>query len=509
MSNFQLPGRAVPVWIATTPETNFEPLSGKLSTDVAVIGGGIVGITTALFLKQAGARIALIEAGRVSKGVSGHTTAKITSLHTLIYDHLITHFGAERARQYADSNQAAIDRVESLVTEHSISCDFSRKPFTTYAQTDAVLRKVEAEMKAVTELGLPATFAMAAEMPFSTLGAVTFTNQAQFHPRKYLLALADLVDGDGSRIFEMTRALDIEEGNPCRVTTSKGEVTARNVVIATNFPIHDRPGFYFARLSPTRSYVLAARIRQPFPDAMFVSAEEEGYSFRAQPAEGGEIIIVGGGHHKTGHGGDTVQQYSALEEYVRKVYDSPKIEYRWSTQDTVTIDHVPYIGRSTSGSRHIFLATGFAQWGMSSGTLAGMILSDLIQGRGNPWAPVYDPTRFKADTSAAKQLISANLEVAKDFMSGLFGRPAARLDDVRPGEAGVVSDDGKTGVYRDEQGNIHAVDPKCTHLGCIVRWNNAEHSWDCPCHGSRFQPSGEIIHAPAVRDLPRKETGSR
>ncbi|HEX8719455.1 MAG TPA: FAD-dependent oxidoreductase [Pyrinomonadaceae bacterium] len=501
-----LPGKPVSLWLATTPETHFPKMERDVTVDVAVLGGGIAGIVTAFLLKQAGATVAVVEAGRVAESVTGNTTAKITSLHALIYDYLISQFGEDNARRYADAQQAAIEKIASLVTEHGIDCDFRRTDAYTYTELEEELDKVKAEVEAATRLGLPASFVESTPLPFPVKGAVKFTGQAQFHPRKYLLALVGKIPGDGSYVFEETRAFDIKDEDPCRVETSNGVVTAKSVVVTTHFPYFD-PNIYFAAMYPGRSYVLGCRLDGPAPEGMYISAgDEDVHSFRPGPAEdGGTIWMVGGEKHKTGQGGATEERYRRLEQYARGRFDVRSIEYRWSTQDNNTVDRVPYIGKLTSGSKNLYVATGFGGWGMTNSHVAGLLLTDMIAGRENPWGELFDPSRFKPVTSA-RDFIKENLNVAKEFMADRIGTP--ELDDavaLPPGSGEVVKWQGeRVAVYRDDEGRVFACSAVCTHMGCIVHWNGAEKSWDCPCHGSRFNYDGKVIQGPANEDLEKK-----
>jgi glycine/D-amino acid oxidase-like deaminating enzyme/nitrite reductase/ring-hydroxylating ferredoxin subunit len=501
-----LPGEPVSLWIATTPETSFPRMAGDVSVDVAVLGGGIAGIATAFQLKQSGMTVAVIEAGRVVKGVTGNTTAKITSLHALIYDHLINQFGEDKARLYAEAQQAAIERIAGLVREHGIDCDFRRADAYTYAETEEDVGKVKAEVEAAAKLGLPASFVESTPLPFPVKGAVKFTGQAQFHPRKYLLAMVEKIPGGGSHVFEETRAFDIKDEDPCRVETDRGTVTAKSVVLTTHFPYFD-PNIYFAAMHPGRSYVLGCRLDGPVPEGMYISAEDEGmHSFRSNPAEdGGAIWMVGGENHKTGQGGPTEERYRRLEQYARARFDVSSIEYRWSTQDNNTVDRVPYIGKLSAGSKNLYVATGFGGWGMTNSHVAAMLLTDMIEGRENPWAEIFDPSRFKPVTSA-RDFVGENMNVAKEFMADRIGTP--ELDDVGEIPAGrgeVVEWKGeRIAIYKGDDGRVFSCSAVCTHMGCIVHWNGAEKSWDCPCHGSRFNYDGQVIQGPANKDLEPK-----
>jgi glycine/D-amino acid oxidase-like deaminating enzyme/nitrite reductase/ring-hydroxylating ferredoxin subunit len=494
-----LSGQPTSLWLATTPETDFPALQGELTVDVAIVGGGITGLTAATLLKESGRTVAVIEAGRIVQGVTGYTTAKVTSLHALIYDHLIRQFGEGKAQAYAEANQAAIEHIAAWIRDKVIDCDFTRSEAYTYTESAKEVGQLQAEVEAALKLGLPASFTEQVPLPFPVKVAIRFDNQAKFHPRKYLLALAQRIPGEGSHILERTRALDIQEGKPCVVATEQGNITARDVIIASHFPIYDR-AFYFARMTPHRSYVLALRIAGAIPNGMFISTEPF-HSLRSHPVADGELLFVGGEGHKTGQGGDTVARYQRLEAWARERFAVRSVEYRWSTQDNRTFDHVPYVGRAAPKARHLYLATGFGGWGMTNGTAAGRLLCDLILGRTNPAAVVYDPDRFKL--AAIAKLVKENVNVAARFIGERL--KSAKPESLAPGEGDIINTrQGKVAMHKAQDGTVHTLSAACTHMGCLVNWNAAEQSWDCPCHGSRFAADGKVIHGPAVKDLERK-----
>ncbi len=312
------------------------------------------------------------------------------------------------------------------------------------------------------------------------------------------------IPGNGSHLFEMSRATDVEEADPCVVTTEQGVVRAGHVVLATQIPFLDRGGF-FAKTSPSRSYAMAMRIDGPMPEGMYLGVGEATRSVRPHWLGEEGLLIVGGEGHKVGQDPDTRRRYETLEEWGRAQFPVRSIDYRWSAQDYMPADNVPYIGRMTSGSERLFTATGFKKWGLSTGTFAGMILSDAIMGRENPWASLFDATRLDLMHSA-KSLISENVDVAKRFVGDrLATMQAPPVDELGAGEGGIVTLAGeKVAASRDENGVVHAVSPACAHLGCLVSWNTAEATWDCPCHGSRYDRDGRVIQGPSVRDLERK-----
>ena len=503
-ADFRFENPPNPYWMASTKSTRYPILERDIKVDVAIVGGGIVGITAAYLLKRENLTVAVVEADRIIQGTTGHTTAKITSQHDLIYSKLIKHLGSDRARQYAEANQSAINFIEDLIKEKKISCDFSRQPAYVYTLSDQYVQQLQSEVEAAISLGIKAEYLEQLPLPFRIEAAERFDNQAQFHPRKYLLALAKGIPGDGSHIFELTRAIDIHEGNPCTVITVHGhKVIAEQVIVATHFPIYGSNGYYFARMYPEKSYVLGIRISEEFPGGMYITAEKPGRSLRSTPFDDGELIIVGGEHHKTGQGPNTKIHYQNLIEFAKETFDVAEMPFRWSTQDYTTLDDIPYVGRITSSSPNVYVATGFRKWGMTNGTASAILLKDLIVKGESPWAPVYDPSRFEGDPMI-KNLAKINFDVAKHLVGDKL-RSIPTDVDLEPGEAKMVSHDGdKVGVFKDKQGEIHAVDITCTHMGCDLAWNAAELSWDCPCHGSRYTYEGEIIEGPALRTLRTK-----
>jgi Rieske Fe-S protein len=335
-------------------------------------------------------------------------------------------------------------------------------------------------------------------------GAVRLDDQAEFHPQRFLGELAALIPGDGSHVFEHTRATGVSDGDPCRVETTGAELTASHVVLATHFPFLDR-GLYFARMHPERSYALGVRVRGELPQGMYISAGSPTRSIRAH----GDLLIVGGEGHKTGQGGDTQERYRTLEAFARKHWDVEAVEYQWASQDNVAVDQFPYIGKYSPLSKRLFTATAFKKWGLAQGVAAGMILRDLILGQENEWASFYDPGRMKP-LASAKDFMKENANVGMRFLGDRVTKRGGRdAEDLAPGEGDIANLNGeKVAAYRDEDGRLHAVSHLCTHMYCQLNWNSGDRSWDCPCHGSRFSPDGEILHGPAVKPLEVKATGA-
>ncbi|MCL2569060.1 MAG: FAD-dependent oxidoreductase [Oscillospiraceae bacterium] len=429
------------VWHETIARHPRPALDGDRAADVLIIGGGLSGILTAHLLQEAGVHAIVVEGKTIGGGVSGNTTAKITAQHGLIYADLIRRRGAEIARQYYDANTAAIARYRALHAR--FPCDFEEKTAHVYSVRDRLALEREAE--AYRRLGISGAIADHPPLPFSTAGAIAMEGQAQFHPLKLLYALAE-----GLEVYENTFVHQIDEH---AAYTSGGTIRARRVVLATHYPLVNIPGLYFVKLYQHRSYVLALE-NAPLVDGMYLDERETGLSFRTF----GDLLFVGGGDHKTGKAGGS---YAALEAFVRKVYPKAAIKHRWATQDCMSLDRVPYIGRHRSGAKTLYVATGFNKWGMTGSMVAAGLLTDLIVQGKSAWEVVYRPQR-----SMLSGQLFVNLGAAAKGLLSLGG-------------------------------------PRCAHMGCKLHKNRVEGSWDCACHGSRFDQEGHVLNNPAKKRLSR------
>jgi glycine/D-amino acid oxidase-like deaminating enzyme/nitrite reductase/ring-hydroxylating ferredoxin subunit len=497
-------------WVATAPNPQFSSLTTDFSVDVVIVGGGIVGLTAATFLKRAGHTVAVLEAHRVGTQTTGGSTAKITSQHSLIYGYLVDQFGEEGARTYAQANQAAIEQIAKFVTDYHIDCDFERRSAYVYTESEDQVAQLRQEAEIAHSLGLPATVVEETSLPFNVAAALKFENQAQFHPCKYAAGLAQFIDGDGSRVCENTRVLAVDDARPCQITTEQGiTVKGNTVIVATGLPILDRGG-YFAKAYPRAHLVLAARLEDDAGfNGMFISIDQPTHSLRLASDSQNSLLIAVGPSFRTGHDSDTQQGYRDLEAFVRQRFNISSIEHRWMNEDFNSADRVPYVGKLLPTSSHIYVATGFSGWGISNGTAAAEILADTIRGIANPWATFYTSTRIKPITSA-KSFLQENTQTAKDWITDhLPGKSDRSLNDLTADEGGIVAvENEKLAAYKDSSGKLYLLSPVCSHLGCHVTWNNAEKTWDCPCHGSRFGYDGSVLQGPAVKPLTPKQVDS-
>lgn len=476
------------IWTKTCQLPQREPLPGDKTCEIAVIGGGMAGILIASFLQDSGHSVIVLEGNRIASGQTRNTTAKITSQHGLIYAKLIETMGKERAAQYAMANEAAIDVFRRIIHEKHIDCDFEECSAYVYGKHTDILKK---EANAAKMLKLPAVYVEDETLPFEASGAVRFDGQAQFHPLKFLQALAEPLT-----IFEQTMVRKVE-GN--QIITDRGTVKADKIIFACHYPFVNFPGMYFARMHQERSYVLALK-HADIPKGMWIGAEKGAPSVRTY----GDLLLLGGGSHRTGEN-KTGGQYEWLRQQARRWFSGSQEVACWSAQDCMTADGVPYIGQYAASEPDWYVATGFQKWGMTSAMVSAMLLTDQIEGRGNPFSQVFDPGRF--DTAAAAGIMEEGKQAVKGLTKRILQIPEEQASALPAGQGGIVSLNGeKVGVYKREDGKLFPVEIKCPHLGCQLEWNPEEKSWDCPCHGSRFDRFGTLISGPAQEGI--CETGN-
>ncbi len=490
--------RSMSLWMESTPPPPFPRLDGDRTCDVAVVGGGITGLTAALLLARAGKQVVLVDSGQLAYGVSGRTTAHLTTMVDARYQTLIKDFGSDQARLVAESSRAAIERIAAFVTEENIACDFARVTGYLYSESAADEALLHAEIAAAAHVGIDAAWVANVPLPFPIHRAIKVDDQAQFTPLPYLYGLAQAVQRSGGEVYEFTHVESVDGGEPCQVTTDRGTITAAAVVIATHMPINDL--YLFAKAEPYRSYVLGVRLNSAVPKGLFWdTADPYHYTRHARDGQG-DVLVVGGADHKTGHASDTEQPLRDLEAYVRERYSVEAIVYRWSAQVYEPVDGLPFIGEYPLRP-NVYAATGYSGNGMTFGTLAGMLLADQIGGVANPYRELYSINRLKP-IAGGPSMIKAGIAEAVRFVGDRFKTDVDATGEIPLGEGRLMKLNGEqTAVYRDDQGQLHRLSPVCTHLGCIVNWNVAEKSWDCPCHGGRYSATGAVIEGPPSQDL--------
>ncbi|WP_141604538.1 FAD-dependent oxidoreductase [Terrilactibacillus laevilacticus] len=491
-------------WLETCQIPSFPSLKEDIQADVTVVGGGISGVLTAYRLAKEGVKVVLLEANKLLHGTTGHTTAKVTAQHGLIYDEFIQHFGVEKTKQYVDSNIEAINWIKEMIKTDHIDCDYQEHDAIIYAttkQTDDLLKK---EYKAYQQLGIESEWLTTLPIRVPVISALSMKGQMQFHPIKFLVHMIQEMTKLGGLIFENTVVNSVDTEPSIKVKTQSGfEVTTDKVVFCTHVPYFVK-GQYFAKLFPYRSYLVATRVSDEYPGGMYYTPDDGTRSIRSTTHDGETIVFFGGDGHKAGQDEAENRHYDNLLSFGRSVFNIQEEYQSWSAQDNETLDKIPYIGLVKSKQQNIYIETGYRKWGMTLSTVASKLISDLILGKENPYKDLYSPERFYADPSI-KKLIQENANVAAELIKGKLPKKTKSIDELQPGEgANVVIDGKKCGAYKDKDGQMFIVDTTCTHLGCEVQWNHHDQTWDCPCHGSRFLPNGEVMEGPAKKPLNKK-----
>ena len=466
---------------------NFEALDKNIETDVCIVGGGITGISCAYYLSKAGLKVVVLEKDKIAHKTTGNTTAKITSQHSLFYKYLVNSFSESFAKKYLQANENAISNIKNIINYEGISCDFSYQDSYVYTKDNKYLQDIKDEVTTLNSLSFPAEFVNSIPLKLEIQGAIKFPKQAQFHPLKYISGLCNTILNLNCKIYENTKIYTVKkEGNYYETYTKNNIIRSKFVIIATNYPILNFPGFYFLKMYQEKSYVIAIETKEPLPDGMYISKETPTLSFRTTNYLNKKLLLIAGNGHKTGEKIDLSSRYTLLEKTAKLMYPDCKILYKWSTQDSISLDKIPYIGNFSKIMKNLYVATGFKKWGMTSSNIAANLITDDILGNENVYTEIFKSTRLeplknKEETKNMLKQTTSSLIIEK------FKLPNETLENLKKGEGKIIKiNNHKIGVYKDNENHIYQVKPICSHLGCELSWNNLEKTWDCPCHGSRF-----------------------
>ncbi|MFC4404415.1 FAD-dependent oxidoreductase [Gracilibacillus xinjiangensis] len=494
--------KRIPLWKENSKIKDFPQLKNNEKTDVVVVGAGLTGVTTAYLLATNGVKVILVDREEIGHGTTGHTTAKITAQHGMIYNEFISHFGKEQALLYFQSQVDAMTRMEKIIKDLAIECHFEKQDAYLFTNDEKNQRKLESEFEAYQTLDIDGEGLLELPINFPMKYALKMRDQAQFHPMYYLKALVDEIIKHGGKIYEKTPIYDIDSTDHRVVRAlNQNTIVCDHVVIATHFPFYEGEALYSARMYPSRSYVAGFSSDVKYPGGMYLSVDNPTRSLRSIIHNEQEIWLLGGEDHKTGQYQNNTMPYSLLKDFGEANFSVKEWQYEWSAQDYITLDKLPYIGRLNKNRPEIFVATGYRKWGMTNSMVAANIISGLILQKDNPYIDLYRSNRFHADPDL-KQFISTNTNVAKEFVTGKIVSEKQDMKQLKTNSATKVKHHGQTiGLFKDMQGKVHAVDTTCTHLGCEVNWNNTEKTWDCPCHGSRFEYNGDVVEGPAIEPL--------
>lgn len=492
------------LWIDTTPSTEYPSLRGDVDADVAIVGAGITGITAAYLLAKAGQSVVLVDKGRIAMSETGHTTAHIVATTDADYREMIKVHGEEGARTDTEAIRSAVDLIRSLVRELDIDCGFKAVDGYLYAEEEKDLEYLRRQHEDLLRAGMKSEWVDRVPLPFPTAGGLRYRNQSVFHVRQYLLPIAEAAVKKGARIFENTLVSDVqnaEKDGRCTIKSEEGSIRARHVLLATHVPINDR-GTIWMKMHATRTYVVATPIEPgKVTDALFWDTEYPYHYTRLLETEKGLFLIVGGEDRDVGKEDNDEERYEALEEYCRTRFGVKTFSHRWSGQINEPADMLPFIGESSHG-KNVWMSTGYSGTGMTYGTLAAMLLADFALERENRFAELYDPGRKKVG-AILENLVTKATEFPKRMLEKVTHRDveATSVAEVGEGEGKIVETGGKKAAVARIDGELRTLDPTCTHMGCTVAWNAAEKSWDCPCHGSRFDTRGQVLNGPATAPL--------
>ena len=493
------------IWMATANTPSQSRLRENIRTDVCIIGAGIAGLSTAYLLGREGRSVVVLDDGLIGGGMTGRTTAHLSNAYDDRYVEIEKMHGEEAARLTAESHTTAIQKISEIVSEEKIDCGFEWLDGFLFASTPEEVDLLDDELAAAHRAGLTSVekVARAPLASFDTGVALRFPRQAQFHPLHYMDGLARAIKRDGGRLFGQTHATKIQGGSYAHVETNHGPVVSCEVVVvATNTPVNDLVAIH-TKQAPYVTYVIGVRVpKDSVTRALYWDTSDPYHYVRLQTENGYDVLIAGGEDHKTGQANDGFERYGRLEQWTRERFPQMlEVQFRWSGQVMEPVDGLAFIGRNPLDEDNVYIATGDSGQGMTHGTIAGMLLTDLIQGRKNPWEDLYNPSRIRV--KSLPEYASENINVARQYADYVTAGDITSESELKPGEGAIMRDGvSKVAVHRDHNGNVHKLSAVCPHLGCIVAWNSTEQTWDCPCHGSRFSAEGRVYQGPANSNLP-------
>lgn len=481
---------------------NLNSLNKNIETDICIIGGGIFGLTSAYFLSNLGFKVVLLEKEELVTKTTAHTTGKITSQHGLFYNYLADSYSKQFAKDYWRANEEAIDGIKEIIDKEKIKCDFMYQNNYIYTTKENELEAFQKEFDTLQDLGIPCEWTTKTGLPFDVVASICFKNQAQFNPVKYCYSLAKCILNKKAQIYTNSKVISCEKSDDSYITyTQTNNVKSKYVIMACHYPFINVPGFYFTKMYQSTSYIIAVDTKKSLFNGMYINNSSPFFSFRTAKYKGKDILLIAGGDHKTGQPSSYQDTYGILEKKAKELYPDCEIIYRWNTEDCISLDKIPYIGVYSNLMPHMYVGTGFKKWGMTSSYVASRIITDMICDKENPYSYIFNSTRLKPlkNFDEMKNMIiqSSNSLLFEKLKDGNL-----HFDEIQNNSGSIIDvNNEKVGIYKDENGKVFAVKPICTHLGCLLSWNDVDKTWDCPCHGSRYDYKGKNLYSPAFTDL--------
>ncbi|MDY4576262.1 MAG: FAD-dependent oxidoreductase [Intestinibacter sp.] len=489
-------------WILNSENTNYPTLDKNIETDYLIVGAGLTGLHTAYLLAGQNKKITVIDADKVGYGSSGRNTGKITSSHGLIYDSISKKYGDEKARLYYEANQKGVRLIEDIINKYDIDCNFEKLPNYIFTEDEDYVNQIKQEYKTCERLKIPYEYLNDIEdFPLDIKAALKLDDQAQFNTKKYIDKLAEINKSKGVCIYENTPVVGLTREDDTYIVKAKDniEIKTKTLIIASSNPWYDGLRFYFSKQKASRSYLTLSKLNKPIAKGMFINVEKPSKTIRIYTDKGQDYLLCGGFDHKTGKCDDEKEIFDKIVDFAKNNFKIGTIEYKWSTQDYITTDNIPYIGRINNEENNIYIATGFCKWGISTSAVAAIIFRDLIVNGSSGYEDVFNPSR--AGSYLNFNCLKENSIMAYDYIKGKIKKGSTELDLEKEEGKVVIIDGDKYGAYKDKDGKVFVVDITCTHLGCELEFNSFEKSWDCPCHGSRFNYDGTVLNGPALKPL--------